>query len=83
MNTPHVGRRWLIRAACWLATGALLLMAWSVIEPAALPVVLGMSVGQGLGVLAFGCFALAVLLDVRKPSEPPGTSLRPPKQTPK
>jgi hypothetical protein len=64
-------QRLLVRGACWLASVALLLMAWSVIHSAALPVVLGMSVGQGLGVLAFACYALAVLIDLRRTPAPP------------
>ena len=55
----------LIRVACYLAIVSLLVMIWSVLDAAALPVVLGMSVGQGLGVIAFLCFLLAVLGDTR------------------
>lgn len=56
----------LIRVACYLAIVSLSLMVWSVLDSAALPVVLGMSVGQGLGVLAFFCFLLAVLGDAQR-----------------
>ncbi len=58
----------LVRVACYLAIVSLLLMMWSVLHAAALPVVLGMSVGQGIGVIAFLCFAGAVLADARRAS---------------
>jgi hypothetical protein len=71
----------LIRVACYLAIAALALMVWSVLRPAALPVVIGMSVGQVLGVLAFLCYILAVLTDVRRAppaSIAPSSSFGPP-----
>ena len=61
----------LVTTACYLAVFALLLMIWSVVDPRALPVVLGMSVGQGIGVLAFLCFLLAMLSDAQRASSPP------------
>lgn len=39
-------------------------MVWSMVKPSAMPVILFMSVGQGLGILAFALFGYAVLLDV-------------------
>jgi hypothetical protein len=68
---PH---RWhvraLIRVACYLGIAALVLMALSALVPAALPVVIGMSLGQGLGVLAFLCYLLAVLTDMSRAPPP-------------
>ncbi len=85
LDVKRLGVRRLVALACYLGIGALLMMAWSVIDPRALPVVLGMSVGQGLGVMAFACFALAVVLDARRASEalpPPASTPPPPASTP-
>ncbi|MCA9623911.1 MAG: hypothetical protein KC731_33040 [Myxococcales bacterium] len=56
--------RWLVRAACYIGIVSLLLMCWSAISPQALPVVVGMSLGQGLGVVAFLLYATAVFGDI-------------------
>lgn len=61
----------LIRVACYLAIVALGLMVWSVVVPTALPVVIGMSVGQGIGILGFLCFLLAILGDTQRATPPP------------
>jgi MFS family permease len=78
----NLTERWhvraLVRIACAIGIVALLLMAWSAIEPAALPIVVGMSVGQGLGVLAFGCYLLAILTDMARSSRNAPTSMAPP-----
>jgi hypothetical protein len=42
------------------------LMLWSIFEPRAMPVVLAMSVGQGIGTLAFAMFGWVVLMDLRR-----------------
>ena len=81
------GVHFLIRIACWLAVVSLALMVWSVLRPAALPIVIGMSVGQGLGVLAFLCYLLAVVTDVRRAppaseGPPPSTGTPPSTSTP-
>jgi multidrug transporter EmrE-like cation transporter len=39
------------------------LMVWSMAEPTPMPVILAMSVGQGLGIFAFLLFGLVVLVD--------------------
>jgi len=44
----------------------LALMVWSMFEPTPLPVMLAMSVGQGVGTLAFGLYAVAILVDLRR-----------------
>jgi len=56
----------LTRIACLFALAALALMAVSIIWPRPLPVILAMSLGQVLGGAAFGCYVLAVLLDVAR-----------------
>jgi hypothetical protein len=66
----------LTRLSCWLALAGLVAMSYSIISPRPLPVVFAMSVGQGIGILAFLCYLLAVVLDVaRQPARsslPPG-----------
>lgn len=57
----HVRR--LIQAACVLTLVALTMMAVSILRPTVLPVVLAMSVGQGLGVLGLLCFIAAIVAD--------------------
>ena len=41
----------------------LALMVWSMAVPTPMPVILAMSVGQGVGILAFALFAGTVLVD--------------------
>jgi hypothetical protein len=50
-----------MRIASWLALVALGLIAWSLLDPAPLPVIGAMSLGQviGTGSLAFFLFAIA------------------------
>lgn len=62
-------RRWpgapfLIRLACGVGLLALVSTAAGVLFPYALPVIFAMSVGQGLGALAFVCYLLAVVAEV-------------------
>lgn len=72
----------LLRGACCIGLAALLSTAAGVLFPYALPVVLSMSIGQGLGALAFACYLLAIVAEVlhheavnrklrRTPSGPP------------
>jgi len=54
----------LIRLACYVALVGLAVMALSVIYPAPLPVIFAMSVGQVIGIVAFLCYLLSILMDV-------------------
>ena len=56
----------LVRAACVFALIGLALMSYSLLDPRAIPVIVAMSVGHAFGFAAFGCYLLAVLLDVRR-----------------
>lgn len=56
--------RKLVAVACYLGIISLVMMAWSVMYKAALPIVVGMGFGQAIGVLAFLLYALAVLGDI-------------------
>ncbi len=44
---------------------ALGFMVWSMLEPTPLPVMLAMTVGQGLGTLALGGYVYVVIRDLR------------------
>jgi hypothetical protein len=54
----------LVRFACVLALVALPLMVWSLFDPTVWPVMIALSVGQGLGTLSFALFLLAVARDL-------------------
>ena len=56
----------LLRASAALTLLALALMVWSMVQPTPLPVMLAMSVGQGLGTLAFALYGYAVIADLRR-----------------
>jgi hypothetical protein len=56
----------LVKAACAVGLAALAAMAWPLFVPSTLPVLFSMSVGQGLGVVAFACYVGAILLEVRR-----------------
>ncbi len=55
----------LLRVACILALIALPLMTWSLFDPTVWPVLVALSVGQGLGTLSFALFLVAVGRDLR------------------
>jgi hypothetical protein len=54
----------LLRVACVLALVALPLMTWSLFDPTVWPVLVALSVGQGLGTLSFVLFLVAVGRDL-------------------
>lgn len=68
----------LLRIACVAALLALSLMAYSVISLKPLPVVFAMSVGHGIGIFAFLCYLLAVILDTRRSTPRPSAAPSPP-----
>jgi hypothetical protein len=53
-----------LRASAALTLLALALMVWSMVQPTPLPVMLAMTVGQGLGTLAFALYGYVVLADL-------------------
>ena len=55
----------LLRLASILALIALPMMTWSLFEPAVWPVLVALSVGQGLGTLSFALFLVAVARDLQ------------------
>lgn len=55
-----------LRIAAVLTLIGLGLMAWSMVQPTPLPVMLAMTVGQGIGSLAFAIYLYVVIRDVRR-----------------
>jgi hypothetical protein len=60
----------LTRAACWIALAGLAMVAFSILFPRPLPVILAMSVGHVIGVCAFACYLIAVVLDISRTRPP-------------
>lgn len=56
----------LLRASAVLTLLALALMVWSMLQRTPLPVMLAMTVGQGLGTLAFALYGYVVIADLRR-----------------
>jgi hypothetical protein len=56
----------LTRVACVLALVGLLVMIWPLLFPGALTVVLSMALGHTLGIAAFACYLLAVIVDLAR-----------------
>jgi hypothetical protein len=56
----------LTRVACVLALLGLVVMIYPLLFPGALTVVLSMALGHTLGVAAFACYLLAVVLDLAR-----------------
>ena len=54
----------LVRIAAILALVALPLMVWSIVDPTVWPVLVALSVGQGIGTLSFLLFLVAVARDL-------------------
>lgn len=54
----------LVRVAAILALVALPLMVWSIVNPTVWPVLVALSVGQGIGTLSFLLFLIAVARDL-------------------
>ncbi len=62
--------RGILVVAAFMTLVGLALMVWSMAQPTPMPVILAMSVGQGLGILAFLLFGIVVLVDqLRKQRE--------------
>jgi len=57
--------RKLLRFSAILTLIALVLMVWSMAVPTPLPVLIAMTVGQGLGTLAFGLYIYVIIQDLR------------------
>jgi hypothetical protein len=55
-----------LRISAVLTLVGLAMMAWSILQPTPLPVMLAMSLGQGIGSLAFGLYLYVVIRDLRE-----------------
>ena len=55
-----------LRVSAILTLVGLALMAWSMLQPTVLPVMLAMTVGQGIGSMAFGLYLYVVIRDLRR-----------------
>ena len=64
MTRFHLSSMTALRISAVLTLVGLAMMAWSMLEPTPLPVMLAMSVGQGIGSLAFGLYLFVVIRDV-------------------
>jgi hypothetical protein len=58
--------RFWLRMSAALTLLALALMVWSVLEPTPLPVMLAMTIGQGLGTASLAIFGIVVLKDLTR-----------------
>lgn len=58
--------RRLLLAACALALVGLILVAWSVLVPKPIPVILAMTLAQILGTVSLGLYVLAIVIDLRR-----------------
>lgn len=54
----------LLRVACVLALVALPLMVWSVFDPTVWPVMIALTIGQGIGTISFLLFLVVVARDL-------------------
>lgn len=56
----------LLRISCVLTLVGLALMAWSMVQPTWMPVMIAMTVGQLVGTSAFAIFLFVIVRDVRR-----------------
>jgi hypothetical protein len=54
-----------LRLACVLALVGLALMAWSLVHPHPVPVIIAMSLGQAAGTISFVAFLVVIGSDIR------------------
>ncbi|HTL38948.1 MAG TPA: hypothetical protein VL326_37710 [Kofleriaceae bacterium] len=66
MKLPYVRSMTLLVVSGALTLVALGLMAWSMVEPTPLPVMLAMTLGQVVGTTAFALYIFVVLRDIRR-----------------
>lgn len=56
----------LLVVACVLGLIGLALMSWSLFDQGWIPVMMAMSIGQGIGTLSLALFLLVVIIDLRR-----------------
>ena len=72
MTAPNIPAMTALRVSAVLTLVGLALMVWSMLEPTVLPVMLAMTVGQGIGSLAFALYLYVVIRDIRRARREPG-----------
>ena len=77
LNTASRSR--LLVYACVFGLIGLALMCWSLFDQGWIPVMMAMSVGQGIGTLSFVLFLVVVLIDLRSAEFRPSMPNEPPK----
>ena len=55
-----------VRLAAVVALLALACMTWSLLDPRPIPIMVAMSVGQGLGTVSLGLYAVVVIVEARR-----------------
>jgi len=65
--------------ACVLGLISLALMSWSLFDQGWIPIMMAMSVGQGIGTLSFALFLVIVIIDLRQAEFRPSIPNPPPK----
>ncbi|MGB3049755.1 MAG: hypothetical protein WBB42_02065 [Polyangiales bacterium] len=65
--------------ACVLGLIGLALMSWSLFDQGWIPIMMAMSVGQGIGTLSFALFLVIVIIDLRQAEFRPSLPPKPPK----
>ena len=66
MKVPNIPASTALRVSAVLTLIGLLLMVWSIVQPTPLPVMLAMTVGQGIGMIAFGLYIFIVVREIRR-----------------
>jgi hypothetical protein len=64
MKLPRLSSHLLLRISAVATLFALALMVWSVLVPDVIPIMVAMTVGQGLGTLAFAAYGYVVVRDL-------------------
>ncbi|HSN81193.1 MAG TPA: hypothetical protein VLS88_01335 [Polyangiales bacterium] len=71
-------RRRILTYACILGLIGLALMCWSLFDQGWIPVMMAMSVGQGIGTLSLALFILVVIIDLQRATFRPSIPHPPP-----
>ncbi len=78
LNTTSRSR--LLVVACVLGLIGLALTSWSLFDQGWIPIMMAMSVGQGIGTLSFALFLLVVVVEVRNATFRPSVPVEEPTQ---
>ena len=76
MKLPNIPAMVALRISAVLTLVGLALMAWSMLKPTALPVMMAMTVGQGVGCTAFALYLYVVIRDVLRARRAPPPDAR-------